>query len=100
MYWVEQRPAIKTVVVSCGTCMDQLLSYQFDKIFLGCRLLDIHEYLLEQGIKLQDASGVRYLYHDPYHTPMKTYQPLQVVQQLMNAGVTLNRDCPTVVRAW
>ncbi|HRC61385.1 MAG TPA: FAD-linked oxidase C-terminal domain-containing protein, partial [Candidatus Propionivibrio aalborgensis] len=28
---------IKTVIVSCGTCMDQLQKYQFDKIFPGCR---------------------------------------------------------------
>src|SRR4030095_14879407 len=27
---------IKTVIVSCGTCMDQLLKYEFDKIFPGC----------------------------------------------------------------
>ena len=40
---------IKTVIVSCGTCMDQLQHYEFDKIFPGCRLLDIHEYLLEKG---------------------------------------------------
>ncbi len=64
---------IKTVVVSCGTCMDQLLEYQFDKIFPGCRLLDIHEYLLEKGVKLEGVQGTRYLYHDPCHTPMKTY---------------------------
>ncbi|MBS1131648.1 MAG: Protein of unknown function cysteine-rich region:FAD linked oxidase, C-terminal:FAD linked, partial [Proteobacteria bacterium] len=31
---------IKTVIVSCGTCMDQLQKYQFEKIFPGCRLLD------------------------------------------------------------
>ncbi len=68
---------IKTVIVSCGTCMDQLLKYQFDKIFPGCRLLDIHEYLLEKGVKLARREGVRYMYHDPCHTPMKTYQPLQ-----------------------
>ena len=30
---------IKTVIVSCGTCMDQLQKYEFDKIFPGCRLL-------------------------------------------------------------
>ena len=40
---------IKTVIVSCGTCMDQLLGYEFEKIFPGCRLLDIHEYLMEKG---------------------------------------------------
>jgi FAD/FMN-containing dehydrogenase/Fe-S oxidoreductase len=149
---------IKTVIVSCGTCMDQLLKYQFDKIFPGCRLLDIHEYLLEKGVKLdagatgnavrlphpdqiganegerqasalpapalrdavsvsfpqrdqidansgerqasalpapalRDAVSVRYMYHEPCHTPMKTYQSLQVVNQLMNTKVTLNDRC-------
>ena len=48
---------IKTVVVSCGTCYDQLSGYEFDKIFPGCRLIDIHEYLLEKGIKLDGAKG-------------------------------------------
>jgi Fe-S oxidoreductase len=84
---------IKTVIVSCGTCMDQLLKYQFDKIFPGCRLLDIHEYLLEKGVKLEGVSGTRYMYHDPCHTPMKTYQPLKVVNQLMGTNVTLNERC-------
>jgi FAD/FMN-containing dehydrogenase/Fe-S oxidoreductase len=84
---------IKTVIVSCGTCMDQLLKYQFDKIFPGCRLLDIHEYLLEKGVKLHDVSGVRYMYHDPCHTPMKTYQPLKVVNELMGTDVALNERC-------
>jgi len=74
---------IKTVVVSCGTCMDQLQKYEFDKIFPGCRLLDIHEYLMEKGLKLDGLQGVRYMYHDPCHTPMKTYAPLKVVNDLM-----------------
>jgi Fe-S oxidoreductase len=73
--------------------MDQLQKYEFDKIFPGCRLLDIHEYLLEQGVKLEGVAGVRYLYHDPCHTPMKTYQPLRVVNQLMGSAVTLNERC-------
>jgi len=84
---------IKTVIVSCGTCMDQLLKYQFDKIFPGCRLLDIHEYLLEKGVKLEGVSGTRYLYHEPCHTPMKTYQSMQVVNELMNTEVKLNDRC-------
>ncbi len=84
---------IKTVIVSCGTCMDQLLKYQFDKIFPGCRLLDIHEYLLEKNVKLQGVEGVRYMYHDPCHTPMKTYQPLKVVNELMGTEVPLNERC-------
>ncbi|ADE10575.1 DUF3683 domain-containing protein [Sideroxydans lithotrophicus] len=84
---------IKTVIVSCGTCMDQLLKYQFEKIFPGCRLLDIHEYLLEKGVKLQGVQGTRYMYHDPCHSPMKTYQPLKVVNELMAMPVALNDRC-------
>jgi len=82
---------IKTVLVSCGTCMDQLLKYQFDKIFPGCRLLDIHEYLMEKGLKL--AEGTQYLYHDPCHTPIKTYAPLKVANDLLGGGVTLSERC-------
>ena len=84
---------IRTVLVSSGTCMDQLQSYEFEKIFPGCRLLDIHEYLLEKGLKLEGVSGVRYMYHDPCHTPMKTYQPLRVVNELMGGSVRLNERC-------
>src|SRR4030067_3424739 len=68
---------IKTVIVSCGTCMDQLLKYEFEKIFPGCRLLDIHEYLMEKGATLKaDVLPVRYLYHAPWHTPMKAHTPV------------------------
>ncbi|MHB9118809.1 MAG: DUF3683 domain-containing protein [Burkholderiales bacterium] len=84
---------IKTVIVSCGTCMDQLLKYQFDKIFPGCRLLDIHEYLMEKGMKLEGISGQQYLYHDPCHTPMKTHSPIKVVTQLLGQDVKLNDRC-------
>jgi FAD/FMN-containing dehydrogenase/Fe-S oxidoreductase len=84
---------IKTVIVSCGTCMDQLGKYEFDRIFPGCRLLDIHEYLMEKGIRLEGTGGVRYMYHDPCHTPMKTYAPLTVVNELMGKGVALNDRC-------
>ena len=84
---------IRTVIVSCGTCMDQLQKYEFEKIFPGCRLLDIHEYLLERGVRLDGLQGVRYMYHDPCHTPMKTYQPLKVVNELMGTAVALNERC-------
>jgi len=84
---------IKTVIVSCGTCMDQLLKYQFEAIFPGCRLLDIHEYLMEKGVKLEGVEGVQYMYHDPCHTPMKTYQPTSVASTLMGQEVALNDRC-------
>jgi len=84
---------IKTVIVSCGTCMDQLQKYEFEKIFPGCRLLDIHEYLMEKDQKLSGITGTRYMYHDPCHTPMKTYAPLKVTNTLMGQDVQLNDRC-------
>ena len=84
---------IKTVIVSCGTCMDQLLKYQFEKIFPGCRLLDIHEYLLEKGLKLDGVQGARYMYHEPCHTPMKVHAGLQVANTLMGTRVDLSDRC-------
>jgi FAD/FMN-containing dehydrogenase/Fe-S oxidoreductase len=77
---------IKTVVVSCGTCFDQLQGYEFDKIFPGCKIIDIHEYLMEKGVRLESVTGVRYLYHDPCHSPMKKHDPLMVVNTLMNSA--------------
>ncbi len=77
---------IKTVVVSCGTCYDQLQDYQFDKIFPGCRIIDIHEFLLEKGVKLEGVEGVRYMYHDPCHTPMKLQDPMKTVNALITTG--------------
>ncbi|MFC1751355.1 DUF3400 domain-containing protein, partial [Pseudomonadota bacterium] len=84
---------IKTVVVSCGTCMDQLAKYQFEKIFPGCRLLDIHEYLMEQGVSLEGVEGTQYLYHDPCHTPMKVHNPIKVASSLIGQNVTLSERC-------
>lgn len=84
---------IKTVIVSCGTCMDQLLKYEFEKIFPDCRLLDIHEYLMEKNITLQDTTDTEYLYHDPCHTPMKLYNPINVAEKLLNKDVLLNDRC-------
>ena len=88
---------IKTVIVSCGTCFDQLQGYQFDQIFPGCRILDIHEYLMEKGVQLTNVTGVRHMYHDPCHSPMKKHDPLTVVNTLMNAAqngrIELNDRC-------
>jgi FAD/FMN-containing dehydrogenase/Fe-S oxidoreductase len=78
---------IKTVVVSCGTCYDQLAGYEFEKIFPGCRILDIHEFLLEKGLRLEGVTGVRYMYHDPCHSPMKQHNPMKVVNALVNSDL-------------
>jgi Fe-S oxidoreductase len=85
---------IKTVVVSCGTCYDQLQGYQFDKIFPGCRIIDIHEYLLEKNITLDtSAGGNGYLYHDPCHSPMKLQDPMKTVKALVGSNVLKNDRC-------
>ncbi|MCP3871465.1 MAG: DUF3683 domain-containing protein [Gammaproteobacteria bacterium] len=84
---------IRTVLVSCGTCMDQLMKYEFEKIFPGCRLLDIHEYLLEKGVAMSGDKGGAYLYHDPCHSPMKQQNPLGVTAQLMGGEVVLSDRC-------
>jgi FAD/FMN-containing dehydrogenase/Fe-S oxidoreductase len=88
---------IKTVVVSCGTCFDQLQGYEFDSIFPGSKIMDIHEYLLEKGVRLENVTGTRYMYHDPCHSPMKKYDPLTVVNSLMNSEqngtITKNDRC-------
>jgi len=73
--------------------MDQLEKYEFEKIFPGCRLLDIHEYLLEKGVRLEGVGGIRYMYHDPCHTPIKTQQPMKVVNALLGGEVTLSDRC-------
>ncbi len=83
---------IKTVVVSCGTCYDQLQGYKFEDIFPGCRIVDIHEYLLEKGITLGDKAGA-YLYHDPCHSPMKLQEPMKTVKALVGPQVLKSERC-------
>ncbi|MFN7196213.1 MAG: FAD-binding and (Fe-S)-binding domain-containing protein, partial [Hylemonella sp.] len=82
---------IKTVVVSCGTCYDQLQGYKFEEIFPGCRIVDIHEYLLEKGIRLPGEGA--YLYHDPCHSPLKQQDPMKTVQALVGPNVLRSERC-------
>ena len=82
---------IKTVVVSCGTCFDQLQSYEFDKIFPECKIMDIHEYLLSKNITL--PGGQAYLYHDPCHSPMKQQAPMKTVKALLGEQVIESKRC-------
>ncbi|NDF45854.1 MAG: FAD-binding oxidoreductase, partial [Betaproteobacteria bacterium] len=84
---------IKTVVVSCGTCFDQLQGYEFDKIFPGCRIVDIHEYLLEKGITLSAEQQAGYLFHDPCHSPMKQQDPMKTVKALVGPDVVKSDRC-------
>jgi hypothetical protein len=60
-----------------------LAGYQFEQIFPGCRIIDIHEFLAEKGVKLSGVTGVKYMYHDPCHSPMKLQDPLRTVNELI-----------------
>jgi FAD/FMN-containing dehydrogenase/Fe-S oxidoreductase len=88
---------IKTVLVSCGTCYDQLATYEFEKIFPGCRIMDIHEYLLEKGVRLEGVTGTRYMYHEPCHNPMKLQDSVKTVNSLVatvdNVKIEKNDRC-------
>jgi Fe-S oxidoreductase len=84
---------IKTVVVSCGTCFDQLQGYKFDEIFPGSRIVDIHEFLLEKGVTLRDEGATTYLYHDPCHSPMKQREPMLTVKALLGEAVLKSERC-------
>ncbi len=83
---------IRTVLVSCGTCIDQLQEYRFEQIFPGCSLLDIHVYLLERGVTL-DQPDRRFLYLDPCHTPIKGQSPLQLIGRLTGGRVAQSDRC-------
>lgn len=88
---------IKTVIVSCGTCYDQLATYEFDKIFPGCRIIDIHEYLMEKNVKLEGVTGTRYMYHEPCHNPMKLQESGKTINALIstvdNVKIEKNERC-------
>jgi Fe-S oxidoreductase len=44
-------------------------------------------------VKVNEVPGIKYLYHDPCHTPIKTQKPLGVVNGLMSGGVALSERC-------
>ena len=68
-------------------------SAKFEQIFPGCRLLDIHEYLMEKGVSLDGVEGVQYMYHDPCHSPMRTGAPLDFAATLVVQPVALSDRC-------
>lgn len=89
--------SISTVLVSCGTCLHQLREYNFESIFPGCRVMDIHDYLLSKGMSVKGAYNTRYIYHDPCHTPLKEGVPIETVNALIHpkdgSSVVLSERC-------
>ncbi|QEP43206.1 DUF3683 domain-containing protein [Ectothiorhodospiraceae bacterium BW-2] len=82
---------IRTVIVSCGTCMDQLLLYQLERIFPKCDIIDIHRYLHKRGVSMAQEGGA--LYHDPCHSPIKDRGAVSVVEALTGQAITLSDRC-------
>ncbi|HBA96067.1 MAG TPA: FAD-linked oxidase, partial [Gammaproteobacteria bacterium] len=80
---------IKHVLTSCGTCIDQLMTYELGDIFKDAQLTDIHEYLLANDVKL-NKSDEKYLYHAPCHDPIKSGDSADVISQIMGSDVTNN----------
>lgn len=83
---------IKHVLTSCGTCIDQLMTYELGDIFKDSTLGDIHEYLLEQNVTLE-ASDEQYLYHAPCHDPIKSDESSTVISKIVNSEVIDNDRC-------
>ena len=82
---------IKHVLTSCGTCIDQLLTYELGDIFKESQLTDIHEYLLANNVKL-DNNSEQYLYHAPCHDPIKSDDSQNVISAIMGTDDILNND--------
>jgi len=83
----------EAVIVSCGTCYDQLTKYQLEQAFPDAPLMDIHEYLMTQGVSTSDVSGVQYMYHEPCHTPLKRHGSEAVIQSLLGAPSVQSAEC-------
>ncbi|MGN7612170.1 DUF3683 domain-containing protein [Magnetococcales bacterium HHB-1] len=83
---------IKNVVVSCGTCMEQLTHYQFDQIFPSSQLIDVHEFLHSKGFTNPKTNPeARRLFHDPCHSPSRHHDPVTLSDKLLG-GTTLLAD--------
>ncbi|CAC9613928.1 FAD/FMN-containing dehydrogenases [uncultured Gammaproteobacteria bacterium] len=83
---------IKHILTSCGTCIDQLITYELGDIFKNSSLTDIHEYLLENKVTL-NKTGEQYLYHAPCHDPIKSKNSNTVISEIMNSDVVSSDRC-------
>ncbi|MDQ6993361.1 MAG: DUF3683 domain-containing protein [Mariprofundus sp.] len=83
----------EAVIVSCGTCYDQLERYELEQIFPDAPLIDIHEYLMEQGVSVEAVSGVEYMYHEPCHSPMKRHGTHAAISSLLGSEAVKSEEC-------
>ncbi len=83
----------EAVIVSCGTCYDQLERYALEEVFEGAPLIDIHEYLMTQGVSVNNVEGVQYMYHEPCHNPLKRHGSEVVIESLLNKKSVESEEC-------
>ncbi|MDQ6978722.1 MAG: DUF3683 domain-containing protein [Mariprofundaceae bacterium] len=83
----------EAVIVSCGTCYDQLENYHLEQVFPDAPLIDIHEYLIEQNIDVSSLSGQSYVYHEPCHTPLKQHGSAVAVERLFGGEAIASESC-------
>ena len=83
----------EAVIVSCGTCFDQLEEYNLEQIFPEAQLIDIHEFLFREGVHVEGTNSDSYMYHEPCHTPLKYYGPSKVIKTLLNAEAECPEQC-------
>ncbi|MDQ7000966.1 MAG: DUF3683 domain-containing protein [Mariprofundus sp.] len=83
----------EAVIVSCGTCYDQLTRYELEKVFPGAPLIDIHEYLMQQGVKAEHVDGVEYMYHVPCHSPLKRHGSHAAIESLLGSESVKSEEC-------
>jgi len=83
----------EAVIVSCGTCYDQLTRYQLQEVFPDAPLIDIHEYLMTQDVKTDGIDGVQYMYHEPCHTPLKRHGSEAAIESLLSKTSVESSQC-------
>ncbi len=83
----------EAVIISCGTCYDQLERYELEQVFPGAPLIDVHEYLMQQGVQQARMDGVEYLYHDPCHMPLKRQGSKAVIKSLLGEDAVKAEEC-------
>ncbi|MDX8380985.1 MAG: DUF3683 domain-containing protein [Ghiorsea sp.] len=83
----------EAVIVSCGTCYDQLERYHLEEVFQDAPLIDIHEYLMTQGVSVDNVEGVQYMYHEPCHNPLKRHGSEVVISSLLNKESVESEEC-------
>jgi FAD/FMN-containing dehydrogenase/Fe-S oxidoreductase len=83
----------EAVIVSCGTCYDQLERYELEQVFPDAPLIDIHEYLMQQGVKVDGVGGVEYMYHVPCHSPLKRHGTHAAIESLLGSESVKSEEC-------